>query len=76
MSDDRTTERVPIIGGTEDEYYYAGFGDHCVLLCEAGNPPRWKNAIGLTPDAARSLARQLLWMADASEEPRGEDDDA
>lgn len=64
---ERTTEHVPVIGGAEGEYLYAGYGDHCVLLCEYGDLPRWRNAVGLTPDAARSLGRQLLWMADVSE---------
>ena len=58
---------VEVIGGTYPEsYLYVGSGDHCVLLCDL-NAPKWRNAVGLTPDNARKLAAALMAMADQSE---------
>lgn len=58
---------VEVIGATYPEaYLYVGSGDHCVLLCDL-NTPKWKNAVGLTPDNARKLAAALTRMADQSE---------
>jgi hypothetical protein len=59
---------VEVIGGDYlESYLYVGSGDHCVLLCDHSTP-KWKNAIGLTPDNARKLAAALVAMADQSEE--------
>ena len=60
---------VEVIGGTYPEaYLYVGSGDDCVLLCDR-NAPKWRNAVGLTPDNARKLAAALVRMADQSERP-------
>ena len=57
---------VPVMG-SDTAHLYAGAGDGCVLLCESGDIPRWRNALFLTPDAARSLAAQLTYLADLAE---------
>lgn len=59
---------VPVIG-TDDGYLYVAHGDRCVLLCEM-HVPKWRNATGLTSEAARRLAAILVQQADAADEPR------
>lgn len=59
---------IEVIGGDyPQEYLYVGSGDQCVLLCDR-NAPKWRNAVGLTPENARKLARALERMADQSEQ--------
>ena len=59
---------IEVIGGDHPEaYLYVGSGDNIVLLCDH-NTPKWKNAVGMTPDNARKLAAALIRMADQSEE--------
>ena len=58
---------VEVLGGTYPEsYLYVGSGVRCVLLCDK-DAPKWRNAVGLTPDNARKLAAALVRMADQSE---------
>lgn len=66
---------IEVIGGTyPDAYLYVGSGDHCVLLADHG-APKWRNAVGLTPENARKLAAALSRMADQSERPDPDDAD-
>lgn len=59
---------IEVIGGVyPDEHLYVGSGDQCVLLCDR-NTPKWKNAVGLTPESARKLAAALVRMADQAED--------
>lgn len=58
---------VEVMGGSEDEYVYVGHGLDCVLVCEHGDIPKWRNAFALTPDAARRLAGILTEQADAAD---------
>lgn len=65
---------IEVLGGTyPDEYLYVGSGDHCVLLAEH-NVPKWRNAVGLSPENARKLAAALNRMADQSEQVEPADD--
>ncbi len=65
---------VPVMGGDEvGAWLYVASGDSVVLLCEHGDAPRWRNAMGLTPDAARKLGNALIAMAWQADHP-GEDE--
>lgn len=59
-----------LVLGTNDpnEHLYVGHGSGCVMLCERGVLPRWKNALCLSSDEAERLGRQLIEQAARSRE--------
>lgn len=57
---------VPVIG-TDTGYLYVGHGDRCILIGEM-DVPKWRNATGLTSEAARRLAAILIQQADAADQ--------
>jgi hypothetical protein len=65
-----TDLQVPVIG-TDTGYLYVGHGDRCILIGEM-DVPKWRNATGLTSEAARRLAAILVQQADAADQLVGQ----
>lgn len=51
------------IGAADDDFLYVGHGADCVMLCEHGDIPRWRNAIVMSPEEAIRLGEELIVQA-------------